>query len=213
MTTNLPQDISNPTLLRLPSYLDVIHRAKNAGKTRLSSAEIGKELGYGSVQVRKDLASVSNAGKPRTGFDIYKLEDDIRDTLGFNEEKNAVLLGVGHLGRALMNYEGFRENGLHIFAGFDVKPTHDSTLKDKVLTLNELEAFVAENVIDLAIICTPAYEADRAAETIINAGIKAIWNFAPTTLHVPDEIVVQNENIAESLGVLWYNMINKKHDE
>ncbi len=212
MTTNLPQNISTPTLLRLPSYLDVIHRAKNAGKTRLSSAEIGKELGYGSVQVRKDLASVSNAGKPRTGFDIYKLEDDIRDTLGFNEEKNAVLLGVGHLGRALMNYEGFRENGLHILAGFDVKPTHDSTLKDKVLTLNELEAFVAENVIDLAIICTPASEADRAAETIVNAGIKAIWNFAPTTLHVPDEIVVQNENIAESLGVLWYNMINKKHD-
>ncbi len=212
MTTNLPQDISTPTLLRLPSYLDVIHRAKNAGKTRLSSAEIGKELGYGSVQVRKDLASVSDAGKPRTGFDIYKLEDDIRDTLGFNEEKNAVLLGVGHLGRALMNYEGFRENGLHILAGFDVKPTHDSTLKDKVLTLNELEAFVAENVIDLAIICTPASEADRAAETIVNAGIKAIWNFAPTTLHVPDEIVVQNENIAESLGVLWYNMINKKHD-
>lgn len=212
MTTNLPQDISTPTLLRLPSYLDVIHRAKNAGKTRLSSAEIGKELGYGSVQVRKDLASVSDAGKPRTGFDIYKLEDDIRDTLGFNEEKNAVLLGVGHLGRALMNYEGFRENGLHILSGFDVKPTHDSTLKDKVLTLNELEAFVAENVIDLAIICTPASEADRAAETIVNAGIKAIWNFAPTTLHVPDEIVVQNENIAESLGVLWYNMINKKHD-
>ena len=212
MTTNLPQDISTPTLLRLPSYLDVIHRAKNAGKTRLSSAEIGKELGYGSVQGRKDLASVSDAGKPRTGFDIYKLEDDIRDTLGFNEEKNAVLLGVGHLGRALMNYEGFRENGLHILAGFDVKPTHDSTLKDKVLTLNELEAFVAENVIDLAIICTPASEADRAAETIVNAGIKAIWNFAPTTLHVPDEIVVQNENIAESLGVLWYNMINKKHD-
>jgi redox-sensing transcriptional repressor len=212
MTTNLPQDISTPTLLRLPSYLDVIHRAKNAGKTRLSSAEIGKELGYGSVQVRKDLASVSDAGKPRTGFDIYKLEDDIRDTLGFNEEKNAVLLGVGHLGRALMNYEGFRENGLHILAGFDVKPTHDSTLKDKVLTLNELEVFVAENVIDLAIICTPASEADRAAETIVNAGIKAIWNFAPTTLHVPDEIVVQNENIAESLGVLWYNMINKKHD-
>lgn len=212
MTTNLPQDISTPTLLRLPSYLDVIHRAKNAGKTRLSSAEIGKELGYGSVQVRKDLASVSDAGKPRTGFDIYKLEDDIRDTLGFNEEKNAVLLGVGHLGRALMNYEGFRENGLHILAGFDVKPTHDNTLKDKVLTLNELEAFVAENVIDLAIICTPASEADRAAETIVNAGIKAIWNFAPTTLHVPDEIVVQNENIAESLGVLWYNMINKKHD-
>ncbi len=212
MTTNLPQDISTPTLLRLPSYLDVIHRAKNAGKTRLSSAEISEELGYGSVQVRKDLASVSDAGKPRTGFDIYKLEDDIRDTLGFNEEKNAVLLGVGHLGRALMNYEGFRENGLHILAGFDVKPTHDSTLKDKVLTLNELEAFVAENVIDLAIICTPASEADRAAETIVNAGIKAIWNFAPTTLHVPDEIVVQNENIAESLGVLWYNMINKKHD-
>lgn len=209
-SNNFPQDVSTPTLLRLPSYLDVINRARKNGVTRLSSAEIGEELGYGSVQVRKDLASVSNAGKPRTGFDINQLEADIRHALGYDENRNAILLGVGHLGKALMNYEGFENNGLKILAGFDVKPVDDPSISDNVHSLTMLNDFVAKNDIDLAIITTPAAEADKAAARIVEAGIKAIWNFAPTTLHVPDNVIVQNENIAESLGVLWYNMKTKE---
>lgn len=199
-------NVPTPTLLRLPSYLDVIQRARQAGLKRLSSAEIGRELGYGSVQVRKDLASISNAGKPRTGFDVMQLEKDIRHALGYNEDRSAVVLGVGHLGRALMNYTGFKNNGLRILAGFDIKPSDDPTLKGKVMPLSSLENFCRENEVDLAILTVPAEAADDAAAEVVKAGIKAIWNFSPTTLHVPDEIIVQNENIAESLGLLWYRM-------
>lgn len=201
-----PSNVSTPTLLRLPSYLDVIQRARENGVARLSSAEIGEELGYGSVQVRKDLASVSNAGKPRTGFDVIQLEADIRKALGYDENRNAILIGVGHLGRALMNYEGFQKNGLSILAGFDIKPTDDPTLEEKVLPLSSLKDFVAKNDIDLAIITVPATEADKVAADVVAAGIHAIWNFSPTTIHVSPDIIVQNENIAESLGVLWYRM-------
>lgn len=209
-TKDFPRDVSTPTLLRLPSYLDVIGRAKKTGISRLSSAEIGDELGYGSVQVRKDLASVSNAGKPRTGFDIHQLEADIRHALGYDEDRIAVLVGVGHLGRALMNYEGFANNGLQIVAGFDVKPTSDPTVKDRVHSITTLKDFVAKNEVDLAIISTPASEADHVAQLIVQAGIKSIWNFSPTTIHVPENVIVQNENIAESLGVLWYKMKTKE---
>ncbi|NCD09572.1 MAG: redox-sensing transcriptional repressor Rex [Negativicutes bacterium] len=208
MTTINPfaSNVTKPTLLRLPSYLDVIQRARKEGVRRLSSAEIGKELGYGSVQVRKDLASISNAGKPRTGFDVVQLEKDIRKALGYDEQRYAVLLGVGHMGRALMNYIGFAENGLQILAGFDVKPSDDESLKDKVLPLSALSDFCAKNHVDLAILTVPAEQADNATAEIVAAGIPAIWNFAPTTIHVPEHVIVQNENIAESLGLLWYRM-------
>lgn len=206
-------NVPTPTLLRLPSYLDVIQRAKESGITRLSSAEIGDELGYGSVQVRKDLASISNAGKPRTGFDVIQLEKDLRHALGYNENRNAVLLGVGHLGRALMNYESFPNNGLNILAGFDIVPTDDETLRGKVFPLSHLADFCRENQVDLAILTVPAEAADDAAAEVVAAGIKAIWNFSPTTLHVPENIIVQNENIAESLGLLWYRMQTENRNE
>lgn len=205
-------NVPTPTLLRLPSYLDVIQRARMSGVTRLSSAEIGDELGYGSVQVRKDLASISNAGKPRTGFDVLQLETDIRNALGYNQNRNAILLGVGHLGRALMNYESFKNNGLNILAGFDVKPCDDPTLEGRVFPVSAIGRFVSENDIDLAIIAVPAKSADEAASAVVAAGIKAIWNFSPTTLHVPENIIVQNENIAESLGLLWYRMQTENKD-
>lgn len=199
-------NVSTPTLLRLPSYLDVIQRAKSNGVARLSSAEIGEELGYGSVQVRKDLASVSNAGKPRTGFDVNQLETDIRYALGYTEKRNAILIGVGHLGRALINYEGFQANGLKILAGFDINPTDETTLGKMVFTMDNMKNFCANHEVDLAILTVPAASADEAAKIIVDAGIHAIWNFAPTTLHVPEDVIVQNENIAESLGLLWYRM-------
>ncbi len=199
-------NISKPTLLRLPSYLDVIQRARKDGVVRLSSAQIGSELGYGSVQVRKDLASISNAGKPRTGFDVVQLEKDIRNALGYDDIRYAIVVGVGHLGRALMNYEGFAGNGVEVLAGFDVKPTQDESLEKKVFSITTMTEFCQNNTVDLAILTVPAAEADNAAQSIVDAGIKAIWNFAPTTLHVPDGIIVQNENIAESLGVLWYRL-------
>lgn len=206
-------NVPTPTLLRLPSYLDVIQRAKQSGIARLSSAEIGEELGYGSVQVRKDLASISNAGKPRTGFDVVQLEEDIRNALGYNEDRNAVLLGVGHLGRALMNYETFPKNGLHILAGFDIKACDDPGVEAKVYPLDQLRDFCRENKVDLAILTVPAVAADDAAAEVVAAGITAIWNFSPTTLHVPDNIIVQNENIAESLGLLWYRMQTENRNE
>ncbi len=206
------ENVPTPTLLRLPSYLDVIERALQNGITRLSSSEIGDELGYGSVQVRKDLASVSNAGKPRTGFDVRQLEKDIRHALGYNENKNAILLGVGHLGRALMNYENFPDNGLHILAGFDIKPSDDPALEGKVFPVSEMPDFCRDHDIDLAILTVPAEAADDAAAEVVGAGIRAIWNFSPTTLHVPDDVIVQDENIAESLGLLWYRMQTENKD-
>ncbi len=205
-------NVSRPTLLRLPSYLDVVQRARKENIARLSSAEIGDELGYGSVQVRKDLASISNAGKPRTGFDIVQLEKDIRKALGYDDERNAIVVGVGHLGRALMNYEGFSGNGLNVLAGFDIEPSSDENLGRKVFHISTIKEFCENNEVDLAILTVPAQEADNAAKEIVDAGLKAIWNFTPTTLHVPADVIVQNENIAESLGLLWYRLKTEDFD-
>lgn len=197
--------ISKNSLNRIPFYFDYLKKIKKEGRKYVSSTSIAKKLNLNDVQVRKDLALVSqNGGKPKVGYEIDELLSDIELFLGFKNENRSVLVGVGSLGRALLNYDGFAEYGLSIVKAFDVNKSlvNTSINNTEILSIEELENFCKRNEIHIGIITVPRLFAQEIADRLVSAGVKAIWNFAPTKLNISDDILVQNENMASSLAVL-----------
>ena len=197
------KELSQSVLKRLPGYLNYLKKQSDAASPYISATALANALGMGEVQVRKDLAAVSSGGRPKVGYLRESLIEDIEQFLGYDNPNNAVLVGAGKLGLALLGYVGFDAYGLQILAAFDISPSVDRTDSGKsVLPMDELENFCRVNKVAMGIITVPAPHAQQVCDQLIAAGIKAIWNFAPTHLQVPDNILVQNENMATSLAVL-----------
>lgn len=194
---------SKAVLKRLPGYLAYLKSLPEDAPANISATALASALGMGEVQVRKDLALVSDGGRPKIGYLRYNLIDDIEQFLGYDNTTDAVLIGAGKLGLALMAYSGFKEYGLNIHAAFDVEPQMDRTDDGKpIYPISRLEHFCKVHKVLMGIITVPAANAQDVANRLIACGVKAIWNFAPTHLDVPPNILVQNENMATSLAVL-----------
>ena len=169
----------------------------------ISATALANALGMGEVQVRKDLAMVSDGGRPKIGYLRESLIDDIEQFLGYDNTTDAVLIGAGKLGQALMAYKGFDDYGLNILAAFDARPKMEKTEEGKpVYDISKLASFCRTHKVLMGIITVPAESAQEVADQLIACGIKAIWNFAPKYLEVPPNILVQTENMATSLAVL-----------
>ncbi len=196
------QQVSRNTLQRLPRYLNYLKSLDPCGN--VSSTEIAKALGLNDVQVRKDLSSVSSGGRPKVGYNVSSLTSDLKEFLGYNAIKGAIIVGAGNLGRALMSYRGFSEYGLTIIAGFDSNPALVGCRIDgkEILSLDDLGSYCRENGVEIGVITTPAAYAQEVSDLLVSAGIKAIWNFAPAHIYVPNGVLVQNENMACSLALL-----------
>jgi len=196
--------VPQPVLKRLPRYLNYLKEKKTEGWERISSTIISQDLTLNPVQVRKDLAYVSDCGKPRTGFSVDELVHDIERFLGYGNTKDAVLVGAGHLGQALLAYEGFTSYGLNILAAFDRNPQLVGTeIHGKpVFPMERLPEIIGRLCAHIGIITVPVSGAQEVCDLLAAGGIQAIWNFAPTHLEVPEGIIVQNEDIAASLALL-----------
>ena len=195
--------ISKFVLRRLPGYLAYLKNLPEDAPAHISATTLANALGMGDVQVRKDLAMVSDGGRPKVGYLREKLVDDIEQFLGYDNTTDAVLIGAGKLGQALMDHKGFPEYGLNILAGFDVNPASDHTEDGRpIYPMEQLESFCHANKILMAIITVPAAHAQEVCDKLIACGIKAIWTFATVHLEVPPHILVQYENMATSLAVL-----------
>lgn len=209
-----PKKISKSVLKRLPGYLSYLKSLPENGATHISATALANALGMGEVQVRKDLAMVSDGGRPKIGYLRESLIEDIEQFLGYDNVTDAVLIGAGKLGQALMAYKGFDEYGLNIMAAFDRNPKMDQTDEGKpVYNINKLTQFCRAHKVLMGIITVPAEGAQEVAEQLITCGIKAIWNFAPTHLDVPANILVQNENMATSLAVLSVHLQAQMKEE
>ena len=209
-----PKKISKSVLKRLPGYLAYLKSLPENGATHISATALANALGMGEVQVRKDLAMVSDGGRPKIGYLRESLIEDIEQFLGYDNVTDAVLIGAGKLGQALMAYKGFDEYGLNIMASFDRNPKMDKTDEGKpVYNLNKLTQFCRAHKVLMGIITVPAEGAQEVADLLISCGIKAIWNFAPTHLDVPANILVQNENMATSLAVLSVHLQAQMKEE
>ena len=199
----MEKKISKAVLKRLPGYLAYLKSLQDQDHPYISATALANALGMGEVQVRKDLASVSDGGRPKIGYLRESLIEDIEQFLGYDNTTDAVLIGAGRLGQALMGYRGCEEYGLNVLAAFDTNPTCDHTEDGKpILHMDQLEQFCRAHKVLMGIITVPDCHAQEVCDKLISCGIKAIWNFAPIHLEVPSNILVQSENMATSLAVL-----------
>ncbi|WP_290772250.1 redox-sensing transcriptional repressor Rex [Anaerofustis sp.] len=204
--------VSKQALQRLPSYLNYLNWARRENIEYISSPTIASDLRLNEVQVRKDLAAISSTGgKPRLGYDVETLIGDIKNFLGYDETDKAVLIGAGQLGRALLSYNGYADYGLEIVAAFDVnKDIIGRKFKGKpIYHMDSLYDICKKNNIHIGIITVSADKAQEACDKLVECGILAIWNFAPSHLVVPDNILVQHENTAASLAFLSMHLREK----
>ena len=197
------KEISKAVLKRLPGYLSYLRSIPESGSPYISATALANALGMGEVQVRKDLAMVSDGGRPKIGYLRESLIEDISQFLGYDNTTGAILVGAGKLGQALLGYSGFGAYGLNILAAFDAKPVCNKSEEGRpIYPMEKMESFCRTNKVLMGIITVPAEHAQSVCDQMIRCGIKAIWNFAPTHLEVPGNILVQNENMATSLAVL-----------
>ncbi len=202
-------EVSRATLGRIPSYLEYLKNI-NRHTGNISATTLAKELGLGEVQVRKDLGAVSGAGRPKTGYPVEQLIEELEAFLGCGKKRdNVVIVGAGKLGRALLDYSGFADYGLEIAAAFDVAVEEKlwSNSGKPIYPMERFDDFCKNHPVKIGIITVPAPQAQQVCDRLVQGGIRAIWCFAPCALCVPPEIPVQYENMALSLAYL-----NKKID-
>ncbi len=197
-------NVSRATLGRLPTYIRYLKEAAALGKQAVSATAIAKALDLGEVQVRKDLAAVSGAGKPKVGYTVSELLGDLERIIGQLAHCRSVIVGAGKLGLALLAYRGFSDFGIEISAAFDIDGAKcvSGGAQKPIYPLETLSRYCKENDIRTGIITVPADAAQQICDMLVKCGVTAIWSFAPCSLRVPDGVIVRQENLATSLAYL-----------
>ena len=205
--------VPEPTLRRLPWYLAFVKLMKGKGEAFISSTQIAKEINVDPSQVAKDLSFVNISGKTRVGYDINALVDVLEDFLGFTSQHKAFLFGVGSLGAALLQDTGLNQYGLEIVAGFDVRKELAGTVVNgiPVFHLDDFPAKQKEYGATIGVITVPVEKAQEVTDRIIEGGIKALWNFTPFRIRVPEHIVVQNTSMYAHLAVMFNRLNSMNH--
>ena len=197
--------ISVQALRRMPAYLVYLQAQRDEGAVLISSAKVAQHFGLSEIQVRKDFSAISpTPGKPKSGFTVAKLMEGMETFLGFRNSKDAILVGVGSLGKALLNYGGFKPYGMNIVAAFDSNPElAGKAINGKmVLPSDKISDTCRRLNIRIGVIAVPAKQAQLVCDQLVAGGVKALWNFAPIHISVPKGVLVQNENMAASLAIL-----------
>ena len=208
--------IPKATIERLPLYYRCLDKlAKFENEEVVSSKELGGRLDIPSTQVRKDLSYYGEFGRRGVGYNVHDLKKSVGKILGVNKSWSAVVIGAGNLGRALVNYGGFTKMGMNIthVLDNDLSKIGNKIENITVQSTQELENIVEKENVKLGIITVPADAAQSVATELVEAGIEAIWNFAPTRLYVPDGVVVRNEDLAVGIVSLIYHLSWKENEK
>jgi redox-sensing transcriptional repressor len=194
------------TLKRLPYYYRFISDCLDQEMKFVSSEEIARAVQVNAVQIRRDLMLFEAMGTPGVGYNVPELKLKLEAILGLKNVNEAVLVGVGRLGRAIIDYPGFERYGLNIVALFDAAPgvIGEQINGREVFAVKELAHIIKRLHIKVGIITVPVEWAQSVADTMVKSGVKAIWNFAPITICVPSEVVVRNEDLAAGLATLFH---------
>lgn len=202
--------IPEAVIRRLGIYIQVLKKFKEKDVLDVSSEILGLESGYSASQIRKDISYFGECGIAGKGYDLNILYSYIQQVLGIEQGWNVALVGIGHLGMALLSYPGFKERGFNIIAAFDNDPLKTGkTLKNiKIKDISQLKSIVKKKNIQIAIAAVPAPAAQNIVNSIVEAGIKAILNFAPVVLTVPEGVKLQNADLSLEFGILSYFLTN-----
>lgn len=212
MISRLRDLIPEPALRRLPWYLAYVSLLRQRGVEYVSSTGISRGINVDASQIAKDLSFLDIKGKTRIGYEVKLLEHKLEEFLGFRRRHNAAIVGVGSLGRALMSDSGLANYGLEIVAGFDVSPALIGTSTPQGLPIYdvaELATRARQLKVEIGIVTVPVEYAQEAADEIIAAGMKAIWNFTPYRIMAPDDVVISNTSIYAHLAVMYNRMLSK----
>ncbi len=202
------KEISQAVIGRLPRYFRYLGELRDEGVERISSQDLSELMKVTASQIRQDFNNFGGFGQQGYGYNVEFLYSEIGKILGLDKQHNFIIIGAGNLGRALGNYMNFERRGF-IFRGmFDQNPelVNRDVRGVKVMPMENLEKFVTENDIDIAVLTIPKTSAVEVAERLVQHGIKAIWNFAHVDLNVPDGIQVENVHLSDSLMKLSYNI-------
>ena len=202
------KNISMAVIRRLPKYHRYLGDLLDKDVQRISSKELSDIIGFTASQIRRDLNNFGGFGQQGSGSNVEALHNESGKILGLNKIYNSILIGAGNLGQAIANYGGFGKAGFEIKALFDANPRMIGLkIRDfEVLDSENLEEFVEDNNIDIAILCIPKNGAQDIVDRLVDVGIKGIWNFASIDLEVPDGVIVENVHLTESLFTLSYLM-------
>ena len=206
--------VPEPALRRLPWYLAYVSMLREQKVEFVSSTQISRELKVDASQIAKDLSFLNIKGKTRIGYEVASLEKELEDFLGFRRGHNALIVGVGSLGAALIQDTGLSRYGLNIVAGFDVNPNiiGRTLCGIPVFDVKELALRRKQFSADIGIVTVPVEKAQEVADSLVEAGVKALWNYTPYRIRVADNIVVQNTSIYAHLAVM-YNRLNLHKDQ
>ena len=199
-------EIPRKAIYRLSVYSRCLHRLENNGIHTVSSEVLAKAAGVKSTQLRKDLTYFGQFGTRGLGYDVKQLIEMISERLGTKSLQPVVIVGIGNLGRALLSYRGFAQEGFEVVGAFDVSPSRclSANSSMKVQSMEELPKIIDEHLVKMAVLCVPPPTAQEVANQLIEYGVVAILNFAPIVLSVPDEVTVNNINLAMELENLSY---------
>ena len=203
--------ISKATIDRLPLYFRTLRLAQEEGAEIISSEELGKRLGITPEQIRKDLASFGQFGKKGVGYFVGELKRNIGEILGLSNRWNVAVIGIGHLGAALANYQNFLSLGFQMKALFDNNPAVVGTSVGGhiVEDIASLERVIRERHVHIGIVTVPASEAQQIVDRLVAAGVKGIWNFAPIKICAPQSMHIVNEDLSVGLSSLSYHITRK----
>lgn len=198
--------VSITVIRRLPKYYRYLTELKEKGISRISSQELSVLTGFTASQIRQDFNNFGGFGQQGYGYNVEDLHRELKKILGLDTNYNAVIVGAGNLGQAIANYKGFEDAGFKVLSLFDRNPKviglkiRDIEIRD----IETIDSFIKENNVQIGIITTPKESAQSVADIYVQNEIKGIWNFAPTDLVVPDNVVVEHVRLNESLFILSY---------
>ena len=200
--------ISDAVIRRLPGYYRYLRELEKIGITRISSQELGARMGLTASQIRQDINCFGTLGQQGYGYHVSDLRAHIGSILGLDTPHSMVIVGAGNIGQAVAWYPGFSSRGFEPVAMFDVKPELiGTTIRDvPVYDIATIRDFLAQNPVRIGVIATPAQGARQAAQLLVEGGVRAIWNFAPIDLKVPENVVINNVHLTDSLLVLTYRL-------
>jgi redox-sensing transcriptional repressor len=208
--------ISPAVIRRLPKYYRYLGELNKIGVNKTSSRELSDMTGFSASQIRQDLNNFGGFGQQGFGYDVGNLRNEIAKILGLDKKYKIIIVGAGNIGQAIANYTGFYEADYEVVALFDKNPKliGMSIRNALILDVDDIEDFLKKEHIDIAVICTPKSVSQQVAEQLVQCGIKAIWNFAPKDLKMPEEVHVENVHLNESLFSLtyYYNKMKKESE-
>jgi len=204
--------VSDAVVRRLPMYYRHLRELEKAGVVRISSQELGERMNLTASQIRQDINCFGGFGQQGYGYHVSNLKERIGEILGLNHQYHVIIVGAGNIGRAVANYAGFKKEGFNIQAMFDVSPAlvgidvHGTLVQP----MDKLDPWLAAHQVDIAVLSVPSAYAQETADALVRGGVRAIWNFAPVDLNLPEGVAVNNVHLSDSLHILSYRMNEKE---